>query len=144
MTEDGRSAERDVRAANAAFYTALSGLDLGAMDAVWLADEGAVCVHPGREALHGWEAIRASWQGIFGATRWIHVEPTDVGVVVVGDAAVVSCAENITAQADEGVGLASAHATNVFRRVEGSWRLLVHHASPVPGEALSPAAGAPQ
>jgi uncharacterized protein (TIGR02246 family) len=144
MSEDARHAEPDVRAANADFYRALTGLDLAAMGAVWAADPGAVCVHPGREALHGWSEIRESWERIFASTKWMHVEPTDVRVVAAGDLAVVSCAENITAQAEEGVGVASARATNVFRRVEGRWRMLVHHASPVPVDLAPPAAGAPQ
>lgn len=144
MSEDPRRAEPDVRAANAAFYRALTALDLAAMDTLWAAGHDAVCVHPGREALHGWSGIRESWEGIFASTTWMHVEPTDVRVVVVGDLAVVSCAENITAQAEDGVGVASAHATNVFRRHDDRWRMLVHHASPVPVDLGSPAAGAPQ
>jgi len=139
-----RRAEEDVRAANAAFYRALTALDLAAMDAVWVNGPAAVCVHPGREALFGWSEIRESWGRIFASTTWMHVEPTDVRVVVEGDMAVVSCAENITAQAEEGVGVASARATNVFRRVRDRWRMLVHHASPVPVDLAPPAAGAPQ
>jgi ketosteroid isomerase-like protein len=111
---------------------------------VWLHDPRVVCIHPGRPALLGWDAVRESWERIFAATRWMHVEPTNVGVGVLGDVAIVTCWENVTAQADEGVGIASVQATNVFRRVDGSWRLVVHHASHVPLDTMPPFGGAPQ
>lgn len=132
------------RQANQAFYRALTGLDLEGMAAVWLHDPRVVCIHPGRPALLGWDAVRESWERIFAATRWMHVEPTNVGVGILGDVAVVTCWENVTAQAEEGVGIASVQATNVFRSVDRSWRLVVHHASHVPLDATPSFAGEPQ
>jgi ketosteroid isomerase-like protein len=138
------TAEGGARQANQAFYRALTGLDLEGMDALWLHDARVVCIHPGRPALLGWEAVRDSWERIFAATRWMHVEPTNVGVGILGEMAIVTCWENVTAQADEGVGIASVQATNLFRRVEGSWRLIVHHASHVPLDATPSFEGEPQ
>jgi ketosteroid isomerase-like protein len=132
------------RQANQAFYSALTGLDVEEMAAVWLHDPRVVCIHPGRPALLGWDAVRESWERIFAATGWMHVEPTNVGVGILGDVAIVTCWENVTAQAGEGVGIASVQATNVFRSVDGIWKLVVHHASHVPLDAMPTFAGEPQ
>ncbi|HEY9847631.1 MAG TPA: nuclear transport factor 2 family protein, partial [Candidatus Caenarcaniphilales bacterium] len=54
-----------VLAANQAFYRAFEKKDITAMSAVWSHGTGSLCIHPGGAALHGWEAIRASWEKIF-------------------------------------------------------------------------------
>jgi ketosteroid isomerase-like protein len=62
---------------------------------------------------------------------------TTVAVYGDGDAAVVSCTENVLtgldAQGGEPPGFAGgrAVATNVFVHADGGWRLVAHHASPV-------------
>jgi ketosteroid isomerase-like protein len=142
MSEETDPDEPRILSANAAFYAALTALDLPAMEAAWAHEPRAVCVHPGREALHGWEDVRTSWERIFAATGWMHVEPTDVRVVAVGELAVVTCSENITTRAEGGVGVASTRATNVFAIRAGAWRMLLHHASPVPVNVAPPGAGA--
>ena len=84
---------------------------------------------------------------IMANTAYIQFVLTDVKAQVVGDVAVVTCAENMltdmptTADDDPLVpGLAGgkAVATNVFRRTQGGWRLWMHHASPI----LAPQPGA--
>lgn len=142
--ETGTAPAEGARQANQAFYSALTSLDLEGMTAVWLHDPRVVCIHPGRPALLGWDAVRESWERIFAATGWMHVEPTNVGVGILGDVAIVTCWENVTAQAEEGVGIASVQATNVFQSVDGGWRLVVHHASHVPLDATASFAGEPQ
>jgi ketosteroid isomerase-like protein len=71
-------------------------------------------------------------------TAYIQFVLTDVRVRVTGDVAVVTCGENMltgmpATESDPVPGLAGgrAVATNVFRRSDSGWRLLVHHASPV-------------
>ncbi|HET7746480.1 MAG TPA: nuclear transport factor 2 family protein [Vicinamibacteria bacterium] len=118
--------------ANHAFYRALEDLDLAAMEAVWFHDASVRCVHPGWDALAGWEQVRYSFQQIFAGTRWIRVIPTAIEAIVIGDAGIVTCTENITATRDDDVGVAVAQATNIFRRTAAGWRMILHHASPAP------------
>ncbi len=61
--------ESEVREANARFYRALNDLDLSGMDRVWAHESFVRCVHPGWELIVGWEAVRASWEGIFRRER---------------------------------------------------------------------------
>ena len=119
-------------AANAAFYRALEGFDLEAMERLWLHDGWVRCVHPGRDAIVGWPAVRASFEKIFAVEGWVRVTPTAIDVMVVGEIGVVACVENLTAKSDGDVGVQVAQATNIFRNTGSGWRMIHHHASPAP------------
>ena len=119
-------------AANAAFYRALEGFDLDAMERLWLHDGWVRCIHPGRDAIVGWPAVRASFEKIFAVEGWVRVTPTAIDVMVVGEIGVVACVENLTAKSDGDVGVQAAQATNIFRNTGNGWRMMHHHASPAP------------
>ena len=130
-----------VEEANRALYVAVENGDLDAMAALWAPDDDAnpsVCVHPGWSPVLGRARILRSWALVMAGTPYIQFFLTDVRTRVVGDVAVVSCAENILTAAAAGVGdtaegFTGGHvvATNVFRRTEDGWQAIVHHASPV-------------
>ena len=124
--------EHAVAAVNEQFYAALSSRELSRMEAVWLPVDWAECVHPGWTPLHGWTQIRESWCAIFRSPTRTLVQPTDVHVRVLGDIAWVSCLERVSMVGDTHLDTQFAHATNIFVRRSGAWRLVVHHASPVP------------
>jgi len=121
-----------VREINDRFYGAMNSLDISEMDEVWMDDAVAVCVHPGREAILGYERIRESWLMIFAATDSMMIASTNELITVAGDIAWVACTETISIMTDEGLAAAAAQATNIFRRRGESWRMILHHASPVP------------
>jgi ketosteroid isomerase-like protein len=133
-----------LRQANELFYHALETLDLQAMDHLWLHEGWVHCVHPGWEALFGWDAVRESWAQIFARTQWMRVTPTGVHVQSFGELGLVSCTENITAQSQADVGLAVAQATNLFRKSAQGWRMIHHHASPAPVQVTHPFSGTVQ
>ena len=62
-----------------------------------------------------------------------HIDPWAYGEIRrLGDVAWVSCLErNATADAEQ-IHTSLAQATNLFVRHDGRWRMVVHHASPVP------------
>jgi hypothetical protein len=57
-----------------------------------------------------------------------------VAGVVYGPLGIVTCAENITASRADSVNVALAQATNLFLADAAGWRMIHHHASPVPVE----------
>jgi uncharacterized protein (TIGR02246 family) len=121
-----------VAEANEAFYRALSSADLEGMGGLWFPADWAECVHPGGVVLRGWDAIRESWRLIFENGTSLVVSVTDVRVRMLGDVAWVSCLERVATADTEQIHTSLAQATNLFVRHDGRWRLVVHHASPVP------------
>lgn len=115
-------------AANAAFYDAFERQDLAAMGHLWADDNAVVCVHPGWPRLAGRAAVMESWAGIFAGPQRLQFILTDEDVSVHGDTAVVVLDENLLDGPASGV----VAATNIFRLVDGAWRLVLHHGSPVP------------
>jgi hypothetical protein len=133
-----------LRRANEQFYQALEGLDLAAMEELWLHESWVQCVHPGWEALAGWKAVRESFLEIFASTRYLRVTPTAVREVVLPEMGVVTCAENITTGSGEDLGLAVAQATNLFVKTDAGYKMVHHHASSAPVRVTHPFSGTVQ
>jgi ketosteroid isomerase-like protein len=127
--------------ANEAFYRAFESLNLTRMEAVWLHAASVTCVHPGWRLLLGWGPVMESWQRIFANTVTMRFGITEARAEVVGDLAWVVCTENLEATHRDEAARAQLLATNVFRRREGRWWLVHHHASPV---SLPPSEVAPE
>lgn len=120
-------------AVNEGFYEAFETLDLDTMMAVWRQADDVYCIHPGGGPVVGWGPVRRSWAAVFAATSYLQFIVTDVLARVLGEVGVVTCTENMLADAGqpEHLGAGKAIATNVFVREEQRWRMLAHHASPV-------------
>ena len=119
-----------VKAANQRFYDAFGALDIEAMEAAWEPSDRALCVHPGWQALVGWDHIKASWQGIFDNATLMHFNVQYVNVVAESDCAWVTCVENITSVLQGRASNFGILATNIFVRTPQGWRMTAHHGSP--------------
>jgi ketosteroid isomerase-like protein len=137
-----RTAEaRAVERANQAFYDAIEHSNLDELEAVVLTGplaESVSTVHPGWPVLRGRSEVMRSYALIMANTEYIQFFLTDVEIAVDGDAALVTCTENILtggpAEEDGSAGSLVGGlvvATNVFRRTSEGWRLWAHHGSPV-------------
>jgi len=128
--------EQDVLAANEAFYRAVETLDLTQIGASWWHDDWVQCLHPGWPLVRGWEEVLQSWAGIFRSTTQLSVSISRPLVRVLGDAAWVSCIEQVaTALEGDFVG-ARVETTNIFVRRHGRWKMVHHHTTPLPGSGL--------
>jgi hypothetical protein len=92
------------------------------MSALW-ADEEVSCVHPGWPVLIGRQAILESYRSILRNPRQDPIELHNPTPLISGNDGRVFCIEIVG-------GMALA-ATNWFRRIDGSWRLIHHQASPI-------------
>ena len=125
--------EHEVLAANQAFYQAIESLDPAKMGAVWWHEDWVKCLHPGWDLISGWEDVSESWANIFRSTAKLRIKIVRALVHVLGDAAWVSCIENVTSTYESGFETALVEATNIFVRRQGVWRMAHHHTSPMPG-----------
>ena len=118
--------EDEVLLANLAFYAAFSEGDVEALREIWATHTDLACIHPGWPILEGRNAVLESWERILANPGTPTVRCAGAVAHIVGSVAWVTCREVL-----EGVQLA---ATNVFVQEEGQWRLVHHHAGPMPGE----------
>lgn len=125
--------------AEAAFYEALERGDYQTMAAVWAEDEDVLCVHPGGPRLRGTDEVLAQWKRIFEGGQRLQVRITQQVVIAGMMVAVHSVQENIVIEG-EGPAPHAVVATNVYQRIGPGWRMVAHHASPVPAPAAPPPA----
>ena len=120
-----------VLAANQAFYRAFEKKSIEAMSAVWSNGTSSLCIHPGRNVLRGWEAIRSSWEQIFRATSYIEIDTEIISTEISGTIACVILIENLLQVSGGRKIKAQSMATNIFENLSGNWYLIHHHGSPV-------------
>ena len=127
--------------AQAAFYQAFEQADPLAMMQVWAEDEEVICVHPGGERLVGTEAVRESWRALFQAGPQMHFEIAQVHTLAGRTSAVYNLCERIRVDGD--LRVHAVLATNVYLLTPGGWRMVMHHASPLPqgAEGSEPVTG---
>lgn len=114
--------EAAILAANNAYYDAFAGGDFAAMSRIW-ANDNVSCIHPGWPVLIGRRAILDSYREILRNPGQERIDPRNETVLSEGDDARVICVEF--------VGGAALAATNLFKRVDGAWRMTHHQASPI-------------
>ncbi|WP_255195590.1 YybH family protein [Halorarius litoreus] len=135
--------EDEVRAASDRFYDALERMangDAGPMMEVWSHADDVTTMHPigGREV--GWAEVEGPWGAVAELAGDGTITRADQLVRVVGDCAYELTTEKVSfTLAGERVDT-EVRATNVYRREDGEWKIVHHHADPSP-EMLDVMAG---
>lgn len=133
---------------NSAFYKAFSQKDYDAMEQVWLADASALCIHPSNQPIFGAKNVLASWKEMFTggneAFQKNKIEPENIRLSVKGTTAILTCDEEVYTKrfvrgrkrlvsekkGKPGMELVNKLVTtNIFRKVNGKWYMIHHHAS---------------
>lgn len=117
--------------AEAAFYEALEQCDTDAMMAVWAEDEDVTCIHPGGPRLVGYATIREAWRSIFSNGMRLKLRLSQTTSVSTPFAVITTVLEHFSTPNDQSVA-APIVATNVYVRGAAGWRMVAHHASPMP------------
>ncbi|MBF8301802.1 MAG: hypothetical protein HW396_83 [Candidatus Dadabacteria bacterium] len=122
----------EVLKVNETFYKALGTRNLELMDQVWVKDSRAGCVHPGWIMLSGWQAIRQSWENVFDPNDQVDIRLSNITVEIKGDVAWVACIQQLIYINRDPIGINMSQSTNIFERHDSGWRMILHHASPIP------------
>ena len=125
--------ETAVLAANQAFYDAFESLEISRMESVWSREDEVTCVHPGWPILTGWFEVMGSWERILEGAAMMTFTITGAEATVAGEAAWVTCTENLTSLVNGRVMDGRIETTNLFVKREGRWLVVHHHGSPVGG-----------
>ncbi len=117
--------------AEAAFYDAFERADVDAMTAIWADDPGVVCIHPLGAILTGPQEVHESWRQLFSQGPSLKFAPRPISQLQTRDAATHIIYEyiNLPGENSERPPLIT---TNSYRRIDGNWQIVLHHASPHP------------
>ena len=125
------TAEADVRAASDQFYGALEAMangDASSMADIWSHEDDVTTMTElgGRE--ESWDAISGSMERAAAVCSDGTATRTDQVIRVIGNAAYELCTESASwTFAGEPISLAG-RATNVYRKENGEWKIVHHHA----------------
>lgn len=122
---------QEVTLVNEAFYKGFESLDITKMDAIWAHQDYVTCIHPGWHIRIGWPDVRDSWVVIFNNIFSMEFSLSELQVQVAGDVAWVICTENITSRQDDTTQHSQVVATNLFEKMENTWKMIHHHGSPL-------------
>ena len=115
--------------AELAFYHAFEISDLSAMMDVWADREFIECIHPMSDRLQGRRDVENSWRQIFDSGLRVRIERSSVHRTQDALLAVHVLYEHLSIP-----GRTERHppvvATNIYQFIDGSWRMVLHHASP--------------
>lgn len=119
--------------AETAFYDAIERADMALLDAVWSKEDNIVCVHPGAMRIEGRAAVMESFEQMFSQAPILDFSIVDTLYTGNDSLAVHLVREEI---ALDGQVVSIMVSTNIYQKEQGSWRMLLHHASPEPDSVL--------
>ena len=128
-------------AAEAAFYAAFESRSLDTMMAVWAANDSIACIHPLTSPLTGHAAVVAGWRSIFEAAGQFRVQ-VELAHEMRAPGEVVRIVREYLVIGQETEPRPPILATNVYRKEDDGWRMVLHHASPLQ-VGVTPAARTP-
>jgi len=125
--------EDEIRQASEQFYEALNRMlngDPEPMLEVWSHGSDVATMHPTGGRQIGWEEVRASWeQGAQGVSE-AKVSMEDLVVVPLSDDVAYTLGTEqgqIRTLGEETVSFDQQRVTNIYRREEGEWKMVLHH-----------------
>jgi len=139
------SVEEQAAKAITMFYDALEDLlrarGTAKMNEIWHHGDYVTTVHPFGHWARGWSEVSATWEEallVFALYKG-HASRTDViggindlKVTVLGDAAHSTGVYKSRLYMSDGPMDLSVNCTNVAHRIDGSWKLVLHHADQAP------------
>ena len=135
VAQKGKRSELDaVKAANEAFYAALSKRDVAAMQKVWSSDADIQNIGPrSKVADVGWDAQKVSYERTFDAFPELKVSMPEPKIKINGSTAWVSGLEHAERKTKKGETVKGTNlGTSIFVKQGGKWRMVYHHASAIP------------
>jgi ketosteroid isomerase-like protein len=124
-----------VKAANAAYYAALSARDLSAMEKVWSRSARDVNVAPPiRPAAHvGWDLIKKNYQGFWSTLDELTVSMESPAIAIHGPVAWVYGIEQSRRRAKNGQTSGGPNfGTSIFVKDGDGWKMVFHQAALIP------------
>ena len=123
-----------------AYYDAIDECDLDKMMSVWDASADITCLLPMQPMRYGHQAIREAWAAILDPAFRIEININHLQWVEQDDIAIHLVEEIATMTATE-KRQPPVYASNIYRRTQDGWRMLMHLNSPAPPTGVLPPLG---
>jgi ketosteroid isomerase-like protein len=114
-----------------AFYDALENADADAAVDLWLDDSDICCVHPNGPRLLGYGAVAGSWRAILSSGP-LRVRAASKKTLETPMFALHNVVEEVLVQQGRAQKIVRVIATNAYVKTPAGWKMVLHHASPVP------------
>jgi len=124
-----------VKAAVAAYNTAVDSLDPSKMEALWVHDDTVMDIEPGTKTIaFGWDGVKKNLEGYFPfITELKNTQADGPHVQIKGDVARSMGIAMATFKLKDGTsGSGGVFETDVFEKRDGAWLLVSHSAAAVP------------
>lgn len=128
MTDTFESAQ----AAEDAFYDALDEADLERLLAVWAESDDISCLLPMHPLIQGRAGITEQFTQLFAEGHGVSLSIRHLHWIESGDMAIHHVEERIEDPPADRHPPPPFYGTNIYRREDGGWRLLVHLNAPTP------------
>ena len=113
-----------------AYYDAIDESDLEKMMSVWAEAPDTACLLPMLPLQQGRQAIRAMWRSMMEQSKGLEITVNHLQWIELGDVSIHLLEEVVTPAGAE--TQPPIYATNVYRRHDDGWHLLLHLNSPAP------------
>lgn len=123
--------------AETAFYAAFETRNLDSMMRVWADDDSIACIHPLAAPLNGRSAVAAGWRSMFEAAGQFQVR-VEVAHDIHEPHQVIRIVREYLTIGQETEPRPPILATNVYRKDEQGWHMVLHHASPLHVDDTTP------
>ncbi len=129
--------KEEVLNAHLQYYAALNAMFTGDLEPkrkLWSHADGVTYMGPDGSYKIGWQAVLADWEKQAAMKLGGRAEPEDVHVNVGKDVAAVheiTAGQNDTGP-DDSPSKFRIRVTNIFREENGEWKMIGHHADPLP------------
>ena len=127
--------EPAVRKANDDFYAALNNMfegNIEPMESVWSHADDVTYMGPDGKFTVGWGEVFGDWQSQAALKLGGHIETEKVNVTVGQDLATVECIEVGENMVNGQPIKVTIRATNVYRKENGTWKMIGHHTDKLP------------
>lgn len=115
-----------------AFYDAFEERDLEKIMSAWSESDDIICIQPMRNQVQGRTAVRKSWEEVFSANMKLNIEILHKHWFEADDVAVHIVLEQLIFNENRTQMPPPLIATNVYRKDEQGWHMVLHHVSPPP------------
>ena len=115
-----------------AFYDALDEGDLNQLLSVWAESDDIFCLLPMHPIIRTREGVRDLFTHVFSQGRGVSLAITHLSWIETDEMAIHQVEEAILAPPSDRPSPPPVYGTNIYRKDESGWRLIIHQNAPTP------------